>query len=309
MARTKQTLAEWIKEAMNDADKLSLETEEVKKCTGFSLVHLASGVHEKEIHSVRLGSKAHSAEELGRLFMHKAESYCQELPGVQLFTLLAFYNNETTPAARHPFRIQGEIAYEGTGTEAPTAMGLTQQQMRHTEGLVSGSFRQNAMTFEVLLELTREQAMEARTTRKENTELVNMMKELMMQNLQLQYSNSMQLATRNDISKLIGMAPALVNSIAGKEVFPTSSADTAIMEALAQSMTPDQVRQFAAALPPQVMPHVMNRITEILKSKMESQKAQAALIPNREGKTEVETDAEEVEQREVLLKEHSNGQA
>lgn len=295
MARTKQTLAEWIKEAMSDADKLDITSEEVKKCSGFSLVHLASGVHEKEIHSVRLGNKAHSPDDLGRLFMHKAESYCQELPGVQLFTLLAFYNNETTPTARHPFRIQGEIAYEGTGTEAPTITGLTQQQMRHTEGLVSGSFRQNAMTFEVLLEVTREMAMEARTSRKENSELVNMMKELMMQNMQLQYSNQLQLMNRQDISKLIGMAPALVNSIAGKEIFPNNSADTAIMEALAGSLTPDQVQKLAAALPPQVMPHVMGRVNEILKAKVETKKAQSALVPNREGKTEVETDAEELE--------------
>jgi hypothetical protein len=297
MARSKQSLAEWIREAMNDLDKLRLDSDEIKKCTAFSLVHLSGGVHEKEVHSVRLGNKTTSPDDLARIFQHKAEGFSQETPGVQLFMLLAFYDNETTPSARHPFRVQGEIAYEGLGTEAPTATGLTQQQMRHNESLVSGSFRQNAMTFEVLLEITRENTMEARTTRKENTELVNMMKDLMMQNMQLQYSNQLQLKTRDDISRLLGMAPALVNSIVGKEVFPTQTADSAIMEAIAKSLSPEQAQKLAAALPPQVMPHVMNRITEILKEEAKIVHAAGALQPNREGKTEIEVDAEEEDEK------------
>ena len=143
----KQALADWIREALDDPDKEG-------PCTALSLVHVtgtSGGPFYEEIHTVKIGSKAYDPHALDKMFMHKAQSYAQELTGVQSFCLFAFYNNLSEPGAKHPLRISGELDFGGLATEGPTESGKTSQNMRLTEAIVQGSFRQNTVTFDMLI--------------------------------------------------------------------------------------------------------------------------------------------------------------
>ena len=121
----KQTLEQWIDEAMTDEEK-------GPKISAISLVHL-KGQQELEIHSIAFGARKWTPKELSQIFRHKAETYSEEIPGVQTFNLQAFYGGDE-PRAWKPFTVNGAQDYNGgLSTEGPTPQGLVQQLMRHNE--------------------------------------------------------------------------------------------------------------------------------------------------------------------------------
>ncbi len=272
----KLTLAGWIEEALTDGDKIG-EDNSVKPCAGLVLHHVMSNGLEKEVHGVRLGAKAYKSQDLGKLFQHKAETFSQELPGIQQFILYAFYGDDRDPAARHPFKVRGETAYDGMMTEGPDERGKTQQSMRLTEAIVQGAFRQNMHTFDVMGRAMETLALDANTMRRDMMAMFRDMKELMIENLRLQYDKGKELQNRALLGQLVGMAPPLINSIAGKEVFPQNTVDTQLIETLARTLTPANVNQITAALPPQILAPLMARFEAVLKEDQLKTHAHAAL--------------------------------
>lgn len=273
----KQTLSQWIEEALTDGDKIT-EDGKVKPCTGLVLHHFQSNGLEKEVHGVRLGARAYNAQDLGKLFEHKAQSFSQELPGVQQFVLYAFYGDDREPTARHPFKVRGEtLASEGLMTEGPDERGRTQQSMRLTEAIVQGSFRKDMHVFDTLVRSLEITSMDANTMRKDMLSMFQGMKELMIENLKLQYDRGKELQNRQLLGQLVGLAPALVNSIAGKDVFPQSSVDTNLVEMLAKSLNPESAQALMRMLPPNVVAPLMGRIEEVLQQEVLKEKARAAL--------------------------------
>lgn len=72
------------------------------------------------------------------------------------------------------------------------------------------------------------------------------------------------------------MAPALVNSIAGREVFPQSSEDTALVDAIAEGVKPEQIAMLAHLVPPSLAGPLMDRLGRALDAKAEREKAATA---------------------------------
>lgn len=272
----KLTLSGWIEEALTDGDKITDEGT-VKPCAGLVLNHVMSNGLEKEVHGVRLGAKAYKSQDLGKLFQHKAETFSQELPGIQQFVLYAFYGEDRDPGARHPFKVRGETSYEGMGTEGPDERGKTQQAMRLTEAVVQGAFRKDMHVFDTMARTMEMMALDANTMRKDMIAMFGSLKELMVENLKLQYDKSKELQNRALVGQLVGMAPPLINSIAGKEVFPQNTVDTQLIETLAKSLNPANVQQIAALLPPQLLAPLMARFEQVLKEEQLKTQARAAL--------------------------------
>jgi hypothetical protein len=280
MARTKQTLDDWINEALTDMDK-------GKHCTMMSLVHIAGGTAEKEIHSIKFvsGGKQWTAKELADLFDHKAHGYAQELVGVQLFTIHAFYGESVQPQASHPFRINGEHSYEGIQqTEGPTGQGLVQQSMRHTEAMTQMALRALAEANSMLREHSSQVSRENLELRRENFDAMKVVKEIVLNDMRERHTFEMQLETtrRNSalLERAVALAPALVNTITGKEVFTESKADTAILEELFVSLTPDQMRQMAGILPPKLVGLIMARAERYMKERAEKEKTDREALAN-----------------------------
>ena len=244
MAR-RQTLDQWCAEAFVDEDKDG-------PCTAISLVHM-TGTSENEIHTVKLdGSRKMTAKQLGDLFRHKAESYAEELPGVQTFSLIAFYSNRNEPQARKPFTVGGATEFQGgLATEGPTGSGMAQQAMRHCEAMVQLAFRQTSMLFassqETITALTAQNA----RLMSENRDALDIVKTLVLDRATGIHEHRMEALkyerSSEERRKLFGMAPALINNLTGRQLFPESSEDTALVEALCDSLDENALRRLLAA--------------------------------------------------------------
>ena len=260
MARGKQSLESWLVEAMTDEEKDG-------PISAISLVHVIGGEgSEREVHAVRFGNKTWRETELAELFKHKASSYCQDIPGSQLFCLLAFYGKSLEPQARHPFRVSPPTDL-GLSTEAPNETGVRQQQMRLTEALVQGAFRERALLMDNVLRSNELLARHNQRLIEEQQAMTENMRVLILQQVTNNHDLKMQEIEQQRKAELFKkaaeLAPAFINSLTGREVIPKETADTALLKTLAGQLTPETVQKLAAALPPELMGLLSSRLVEI----------------------------------------------
>lgn len=274
MRRGKKTLASWIREAMADQDKDG-------QCSMISLVHMV-GQQQKEIHTTKFGpGKQWNENELADMFRNKAETYCQEIPGMQTFQLLAFYGGRTEPEAFMPFVVNVNQDTGGLATEPPTEQGKTQQSMRHTEMLLQQVYRRQQTLDEFTMSMiTRLGGMVERLT-EENHDAYNIVKEMLMQKALDDHNRKMdQLRFERETQerkKWMSYAPPLVNMILGREVFPQSTADTALVESIAESLNEEDITKLAGSLKPELWGPLAHRMHQfMLKKKKEQADLEAA---------------------------------
>lgn len=268
MARSRQTLEQWIHEALTDEDKL-------KPCTALSLVHRA-GVREQEIHTTHLGARQWSAQELARMFLGKAENYAAELPGAQQFNLLAFYGNNPQWEAIKPFMIQGMEELPGMATEAPTKEGIVQQCMRHTEAMMQGFMKQTQVLTTSMNSMFEQVVRENVSLRKENQEATIIVRDAMLKLTGQRDDAAMkrleyQRATE-ERAKWLSFGPAFVNTLLGREVFPQSTADSALIDTIAENLSEEDIQKLAATgvIKPEVWGPLASRMVQTLKRKREA---------------------------------------
>jgi hypothetical protein len=78
--------------------------------------------------------------------------------------------------------------------------------------------------------------------------------------------------------KWMSFAPALVNTVLGKEVFPQSVEDTALVETIADSLGEEEVMKLGAVLKPEIMGPLANRLVKYqAKKNHEAALAEAAV--------------------------------
>jgi len=237
-------------------------------CTAFALVHMV-GMTENEVHTVKIGNKAWNENELGAMFKHKAESYAQDLPGVQSFCLLAFYGISNSPGARHPWRVTGDTEFGGLATEGPHPQGQIQQSMRHTEVIVAGSFRQNATTFEVMLRYMEQQSRMTVRLTDQNEKLFDLLRSNFVSTLEMQQ----KLLGIEERKQLLGMAGPLLNAVTGENLFPASVEEQSIIAEVAEELTPERLHALQMALPQKTWAKVMPRLMKILEEKKAAQQS------------------------------------
>lgn len=292
---SKQTLEAWVQEAMNDGDP-ALGGEKDHPLSAIGLVHLAGGVTglAKEVYGVRIGGssggKAWNARDLAAVLRKKAEHFCQDAQSVQWFSLYAFYGNDVH-GAEHPFCVNVQTAHEGGfWSEGPDEKGQKMQSMRHLEMAQQQVYSQqqhlNHMFERTIMHLTSERV----DTMRENREMFTIMKEMMMEkvtNNHEQRMKEMQYQRSTDMrDKLLKMLPPLANTITGRELFPQSTADTALVELIADNLTQEDVMKIGGVLKPELMGPLMNRLQEHLRKKREQEAAKQALANTNTGNPE-----------------------
>ncbi len=249
----KQTLESWIHEAMVDSDKDGM-------ITMFSLMHIGAG--EKEIHSVKFGSKPWSASEISQLFRHKGESYSQDIPGVQTFIIYAFYAGRNEPQAQHPFTVNGATDF-GLSTEGPDEKGMKQQWMRHYEAGNQMALRSLGLSVDSQGRLIDRLLTDNLEQRKENRELIGLLKDVILTQANQNHERDMKKLeyerSTKERERWIGFLPGLVNNILGKEVFPQHVEDTAHLQAIADAMDEDDLKKLAGKVKPEQLGPLANR--------------------------------------------------
>jgi hypothetical protein len=283
MAR-RQSLADWIREAMLDPDKDG-------KISMLSLVHMAGttnqfGQQQLEVHSTKLAPGVAAAPaDLAALFQGKAESYAQDLPGVQSFCLLAFYAGSSEPQARHPFLITGKVDFEGGATETPDPRGEKQQSMRHSEMLIQQVYRRQQVMDDYSIRLLERANNTVAQLSNENREMFAIFKEMMMEKVMGEHNREMERLKyereTEERKKWLSFAPALVNTILGREVFPQASADTALIETIAESLSMEDVGRLAAAnvIKPEILGPLYARFEQAEKKRLAKIEERKRLMP------------------------------
>lgn len=278
----KVTLEQWIGSALQDPDKLKSDGS-IAPCVGLSLVHM-QGQSEREIHAVKFAGRQVSEISLAKLIEGKCKADCQNIPGVQQYCLYMFYEGSIEPQARFPLQYCTEegFAYKGLGTEGPTKEGQIMQGMRLTEAIVQGTFRTLTQILTTSAQQNEQLANELRVERGESREMFLMLRDMLKQQVELEHEKRMAEMKMQqglaDRQALMRLAPALINTIVGKEVFPHGMADESIIEAVAEKLTPaDMEKLMSLDLPPLVMGPILSRIADI-REKSEKDKERLALV-------------------------------
>jgi hypothetical protein len=284
MAR--QTLDQWIAQALNDPDKDG-------PCTLISLVHVSGAQSLRELHSTKIqAGGTYDPLRMAKMFRGKAEAYAQDLPGVQTFNLMAFYGKPEAEA-HQPFLVnmQADTATAGLSTEGPTETGMTAQRMRQSEMMFQQVYR-------------RQEAMDQRADRlldlltrhnerlqHENMQAFEGIKELIMAMATKEHDRKTELLAfqrkTEERKALISMVPPLVNTIAGKDVFPQSTVDTILIDSMAEKLEPAHLEMLLPMLPAEVQGMVAARLEKTLKAKRDAEE-QARKLPVYQGNPENE---------------------
>jgi len=238
----RQTLEQWIDECMTDEDKDG-------KISAFALVHL-KGQSEQEIHAIKFGARKWTAKELALVFRHKAEGYAEELPGVQTFNLQAFYGRDE-PQAWKPFTVSGAHEYTGGATEAPTSQGLTQQLMRHNEVQFQTYSRGMAAMASASADLVRQVSEQNTSLQSQVSDLFSGLQRMLLDKMsndhtgrmkELEYQRSTQ-----ERAKWFKLLPAIASNILGTDIIPQSTADSELLDAMAEAIDADGLKKLASS--------------------------------------------------------------
>lgn len=298
--RKRKTMQRWIEEALSDTDKDS-------PASAMSLLHM-QGMQEKELHTIKFSSKV-DAKNLAELFQDRANTYAQDLPGVQTFQLICFYD-KSEPEAFFPFMVNQNLeAHSGLATEAPTEQGQRQQAMRWNETLLQQVYRRQQVQDEMVLRLVENLGNQNAALQRECHDAHEVLRDMMMKQALNQHEYTMKelqfQRSSAEREKWLKMAPPLVNSFMGREVFPASHADTALIETLAENLTPEAAMKIAELLPPTLLGPVMSRLSQIAEKKSkeqeEKQKLNAILAKHDDPLADARGDAQR------LLKERGDG--
>lgn len=268
----KKSLEYWIAQALTDQDK------EVS-CSQMSLMHIAvmpSGhAVPREVHTIHAKEgNTWDAGIIANMFTTKAELYSQNLGGSQTFMLVAKYGKNDADA-EHPFVLTGVSGeFQGLVTHPPTPAGQVAQGMELTHAIVVRTFQMQGMLFD---QATRQ--IESLTRRcehldEENREVFGLLRNEMMRQVQLQHEQKMKQMeyqrSTEERRMIIKFAPAVINGLLGREIFPQNAEDTAIIETLALAIPEEQIKQLQMLLPAPINGILYDRFIRALKEERAS---------------------------------------
>ena len=277
MAR--KTLADWIHGVMTDPQFVG---EGKPGLTSLSLVHKV-GSSDQEVYTYMLGNgETSSPASYAEAFEEKANTRVQDVPGVHTFNVLCFYG-VNQPAGRFVFVRNVEPPQDGNATEPATPQGRVQQMMRREEMLFQSLFSQQQFMFQFMQGSMRGLAEENQVLRGENANMFAAAKQILMDQALVNREHEMKVieAKRNAalVGKLLDFAPALANTVAGREVFPQAKADSATLDLICENLKPEQVDMLDALFPAELAAVLKQRVLSYMQKKEAEERRFAALYP------------------------------
>jgi hypothetical protein len=134
----------------------------------------------------------------------------------------------------------------------------------------------------------------------ENLHLTEAVHKMLIEKIAMDREHDLKMAEhqRNNllIQGVMKIAPALMNQVTGREIVPQNTADTAILEAIAEALDEDSLQQIMpvlAKIPPAAQGLLMSRLEQITKAKQDAQsrvdKSLAKMDPNAMAEAELDT--------------------
>jgi len=269
------TLQQFIAECLLVDEKQDLYG--VKKCTGFALVHERGGA-QHELKTIRIGARAWDPKELADILESTAETFAGGVPGVQQFQVLAFFDDQGQPQSFYPFRKSGgDIDHGGLATEPPTTSGLMQQLMRLFEANTRITHQYSSAVFATMERAINKLDDRCARLEQEQHDTIELAKELVFQKASNEHGFAIARIEAeqkaNDRATVMRLLPPVVNRITGKEIFPQASADSAIIDQMAESLTQQQIQQLAGILTKEQWGLLADRLVQSLERKAAREKA------------------------------------
>jgi len=314
MNNNRDTIHQWLTEQLE-------VVEEQGALSIVSLAHIDGTGTDRELYSMKSGSpKWNNVDEMTDLFWTSASRHAKGLPGHQQFVLNAIFGSHGKPTRFLPFGLVGQVQLGTAGggtmapymsTEGPTPTGQMMQSMRLQEMLVQASFADRNHVSRVLLEFIDKIVAENAQIKKENGELWLALREQFTKMLTDARTHQMDLLkfmrTTEMQRRLMTLAPAILNMLAGREIFPRTVEDTAIMQGIAELVdesTLDKLLMTLSTKPEatELVNVITLRLAAIRAQKAEDKEAERKLIKQATGGTyeEAERDASGETVRELL---------
>ena len=265
--KVSQTLADWIHEVRSNL---------VDRDGALTMLVMTHEPDGKEVHHCKLGgSPGRTDAELASVFFGCAKSYGEELPGVQTFQMHAFFNDQQQAQAFKPFVVGGRTEFDGLMTEGAHPTGSLAQGMRLTELLVQGCFRQMSSIHAASQQMIDSLLGDLNSSRQRESEAFEVARKLLVEHERMQNDRRMEemryARESQEREMWMKFAPPLINTVLGKEIFPQSVADTALIDSIANHLSEEQIEMLATSnlFPPVVWGPLAQRLDHALKKKEE----------------------------------------
>jgi hypothetical protein len=284
----------WIKRVLSDPIILRAETDKPRRCTMLALLHVTGGRHD-EVQSLKLGSKSWEPKGLADMFNGIADEHAAGLAssesgsGQESYRLVAFYDDmpdlEQNPLPLMRKTGASMLGEEGTAivTEPPNARGETGQNMRERSAWMNFILEKDARLYGTMVNVIDRLSARLGTVERENQDAFTLAKEMILEKAADSHDQRMrELAferSSEERARVMKALPPLVNRVFGKEIFPTSTVDSTLIESLVESLDEKTMSRVVEAvlpvLPPETATLLMARFGDI-QLEFNRRKAEAA---------------------------------
>ncbi len=271
----------WIADAV-------IDTEKGARCVAVAIYHFgpvgSSHPEPYQIDRIAL-TGTQTPEQIAKRFDHRVQNHCRDLSGPQLCKLYAWYDDQDEPNAELPFHVKGMAdAHESVDASEKGLLRLSMEQQKSLTSQYLGALNQLLDGFKLNAEIssTQNKALleDNEKLRANVNESYDIIGELTAQ--QIQSANAQRaemIAQEMAVMKakkeehlqetLLKWAPALVNTILQRKVFPEASQDTALVNGLLENMNPQQIEFFLTLVPPEVAGMVAARANDVFRARKE----------------------------------------
>ena len=272
----RKSIAEWLQEAIDDQ-------EHGETCTAFAVVHLTGdGSVMKEIDRMALPAQM-DVRGIAARFEDRVAQHIYDMSGHQNFAVYAFYDMGREPGLEYRFARTGTLQSTTGVSEPANDKGLLAQAMRHHElmsqhylagqkELILGFAQLARASNEHMEDISRENTQlrtELADARRLLDEAASALERSAMEGADKLRKDEENSAMRK---KFMEWAPALINTITGKKVFPEAVEDSSIIAGLLDAMEPEHVSMMVGlvqAKNPTAAGILSARANEILKKRRE----------------------------------------
>lgn len=236
-----KNLQTWIEDFLSETEK---------KCTALVCLYEVPNGGTKEVHTQSIQGRTWDTDLLYRMFKNMAENHVQDRPGLHTFLIQACYDNNPVPSKTGTFLVSdGELKNGGSGrgviTEHPTNTGLVAQQMRHVENMMQTNNTLVQTMAGTWVSERRSIIEENSALRAEVNDSFAVIRDILMQQNEREHKMRLEALdfqrTSEERAMMIKMAPSLINTMTGKEVIPNNVGDSAIIDAMCEKLTDEQV--------------------------------------------------------------------
>lgn len=289
MASASDRIAKWVRRVLSDP---MITRDGERKCVALALMHMTGGIRT-EVQAMKLGAKTWDPNQLAEMFDNLATEHAAGLAssesgsGEETYQLVAFFDDlPDVPQSPLPLmKRTGPTVHadESIVTEPPTPRGEVGQNMRERSAWMQFVLEMNARMFSTMTGVIERQNSRLAAVEKENQDAFQIAKEMILEKAADSHDQRMkELAferSSEERARIMKALPPLVNKVFGKEIFPNSTVDSSLLEALVESSDENQLTRIIEALLPVLKPEqaalLMGRLGDIQEAMNARKKAAA----------------------------------